>query len=341
MSIEERENLKEFKEIMTRDQLHWMYSRMTLIREFEERVMVLIGKGVPVGPVHLYIGQEAVAVGVCGALGPTDMIASAHRGHGHCIAKGVDVRKMMAELFGKSTGTNKGKGGSMHITDVTVGMLGVNPIVGMGPTHAVGAGLSAKIRKTGQVVAAFFGDGAASMGSLHEAMNMASIWTLPVIFVCENNGYAQATPAEYAIAVKNIADRAAGYNMPGVVVDGQDVFAVMEATRLAVNRARAGGGPTLIECKTYRHCGHNQGDNPHRYRTVEEEEMAQERDCIKRFREYTLKEKIFSASELDAIEGDNRHLLDEAVSFAESSPLPKPAELYSEVYAGGPGGERQ
>lgn len=341
MSIGERESLKDLKEIMTRDQLHWMYSRMTLIREFEERVMVLIGKGVPVGPVHLYIGQEAVAVGVCGALGPTDMIASAHRGHGHCIAKGVDVRKMMAELFGKSTGTNKGKGGSMHITDVTVGMLGVNPIVGMGPTHAVGAGLSAKIRRTGQVVATFFGDGAASMGSLHEAMNMASIWTLPVIFVCENNGYAQATPAEYAIAVKNIADRAAGYNMPGVVVDGQDVFAVMEATRLAVDRARAGGGPTLIECKTYRHCGHNQGDNPHRYRTVEEEKMAQERDCIKRFREYTLREKIFSAVELDAIEEHSRHLLDEAVSFAESSPLPEPAELYSEVYAGGPGGERQ
>ncbi len=319
---------------LTRDRLLWMYSRMTLIREFEERVMSLIRQGAPVGPVHLYIGQESVAVGVCGALDPTDLIASTHRGHGHCIAKGVDVRRMMAELFGKLTGTNKGKGGSMHITDVSVGMLGVNPIVGMGPTHAVGAGLSAKVRRTGQAVATFFGDGAASMGSVHEAMNLASIWTLPVMFVCENNGYAQSTPAEYAIAVKNIADRAAGYNMPGVVVDGQDVFAVFAVADHAIRRARAGEGPTLIECKTYRHCGHNQGDDPHRYRTAEEEAAALEHDCIRRFREHVLQKKLLQAEDLSSIDNRNRLLIDEAVSFAETSPLPEAQELYTDVYAG-------
>jgi pyruvate dehydrogenase E1 component alpha subunit len=313
-----------------------MYSRMTLIREFEDRVILLIKGGTPLGPVHLYVGQEAVAVGVCAALEKTDWIASTHRGHGHCIAKGVDVRRMMAELFGKTTGTNRGKGGSMHITDVRVGMLGVNPIVGMGTTHGVGAGLSAKVRRTGQVVAAFFGDGAASMGSVHEAMNLASIWSLPVLFVCENNGYAQATPADYAIAVKKIADRASGYNMPGIVVDGQDVFAVWEASRSAVGRARAGEGPTLIECKTYRYCGHNQGDDPHRYRTIQEEEEAQQRDCIKRFREYVLLQGLLNEGELAHIDAESKTLIDEAVSFAEKSPLPDHSQLYTEVYVDGP-----
>ncbi len=188
----------------TGEQLLWMYERMTLIREFEERLKWLVETGVPVGAVHYYTGQEACAVGVCAALEPTDWIASTHRGHGHCIAKGVEVHRMMAELYGKATGTNRGKGGSMHITDVRVGMLGVNPIVGMGTTHAVGAALSAKVRRTRQVAAAFFGEGAASMGAVHEAMNLAAIWNLPVVFVCENNGYAQATPVEYAIAVPNI-----------------------------------------------------------------------------------------------------------------------------------------
>ena len=303
-----------------------------MIREFEERLSWLVKSGVPVGPVHCYVGQEAVAVGVCAALEPTDWIASTHRGHGHCIAKGVDVRAMMAELFGKATGTNRGKGGSMHITDVRVGMLGVNPIVGMGTAHAVGAALSAKVRRSGQVVAAFFGEGAASMGVVHEAMNLASIWTLPVVFVCENNGYAQATPVEYAVPVKNIADRAAAYNMPGVVVDGQDVLAVCEATDIAVRRARGGDGPRLIECKTYRYYGHHQGDDPHRYRTVEEEEVARARDCIKLFREHLLLHRLLSVDDLDAMDAKNRAVLDEAVAFAEASPLPDPTELYTDVY---------
>jgi acetoin:2,6-dichlorophenolindophenol oxidoreductase subunit alpha len=316
----------------TRQQLLWMYERITLIREFEERLKWLVETGVPVGAVHYYTGQEACAVGVCAALEPTDWIASTHRGHGHCIAKGVEVHRMMAELYGKATGTNRGKGGSMHITDVRVGMLGVNPIVGMGTTHAVGAALSAKVRRTRQVAVAFFGEGAASIGAVHEAMNLAAIWKLSLVFVCENNGYAQATPAEYAIAVPNIADRAVAYRMPGVTVDGQDVLAVWEAAEAAVRRARAGEGPSLIECKTYRYYGHHQGDDPHRYRTKEEEDAAREQDCIKRFREHVLTSVLLSQEELAAIDAKNRERIDQAVAFAETSPLPDPAELLTDVF---------
>ena len=322
----------ETRNLLTRDQLLWMYNRMTLIREFEERLKWLVETGVPAGPVHLYVGEEAVAVGVCAALEPADWIASTHRGHGHCIAKGVDVRRMMAELYGKATGTNRGKGGSMHITDVRTGMLGVNPIVGMGVTHAVGAALSAKVRRSGQVAAAFFGDGAANAGAVHEAMNLASIWKLPVVFVCENNGYADATPVEYAVAVKSIADRAGAYDMPGLSVDGQDVLVVWEAADAAVRRARAGQGPTLVECRTYRYYGHHQGDNPHRYRTTEEEDAARARDCIKHFRDQVLREGRLVTADLDAIDVSNRALIDDAVAFAESSPLPDPGELYTDVY---------
>jgi len=320
------------QEAIPAERLLWMYERMSLIREFEERLKWLVETGVPAGPVHYYTGQEAVAVGVCAALDAGDWIASTHRGHGHCIAKGADVRRMMAELYGKSTGTNRGKGGSMHITDVSIGMLGVNPIVGMGVTHAVGAGLSSKVRGSKQVAAAFFGDGGSSQGAVHEAMNLAAIWKLPVVFVCENNGYADATPVEYAVAVANIADRAAAYNMPGVSVDGQDVLAVWAATDQAVRRARIGEGPSLIECKTYRYYGHHQGDDPHRYRTVEEENAARERDCIQRLRRWATAEKRLSTDKLDAIEARNRALLDEAVRFAEQSPLPEPATLFTDVY---------
>lgn len=315
-----------------REQLLWMYDRLTLIREFEDRLKWLVETGVPVGAVHYYTGQEACAVGVCAALEPSDWIASTHRGHGHCIAKGVEVHRMMAELYGKSTGTNRGKGGSMHITDIRVGMLGVNPIVGMGATHAVGAALSAKVRGTRQVVAAFFGEGAASIGAIHEAMNLAAIWKLPVIFVCENNGYSQSTPVEYAVAVPNIAIRAAAYGMPGVTVDGQDTLTIWRATGAAVQRARAGEGPSLIECMTYRYYGHHQGDDTSRYRTKDEENLARDRDCIKRFRERMLGGGLLSEEELAAIDAQNRKKIDEAVAFAESSPLPELAELYTEVF---------
>lgn len=320
--------------MLPRERLLWMYERLTLIRAFEERLKWLVETGVPVGAVHYYTGQEAVATGVCAAMEPTDWIASTHRGHGHCIAKGVEVHRMMAELYGKATGTNRGKGGSMHITDVRVGMLGVNPIVGMGVTHAVGAGLSAKVRRTRDVAAAFFGEGAANIGAVHEAMNLAAIWKLPVVFVCENNGYAQATPVEYAIAIPNVADRASAYGMPGVTVDGQDVLAVWEAADTAVRRARAGEGPSLIECKTYRYYGHHQGDDPHRYRTTEEEGAARERDCIRRFREQVLGTGLLTHEELAAIDAVNREKMDQAVAFAEASPLPDPAELYTDVFVG-------
>lgn len=325
----------------SREKLFWMYEHLTLIREFEERLKWLVETGVPVGAVHYYTGQEACAVGVCAALETSDWIASTHRGHGHCIAKGVEVHRMMAELYGKTTGSNRGKGGSMHITDVRVGMLGVNPIVGMGVTHAVGAALSAKVRKTSQVAVAFFGEGAASIGAVHEGMNLAAIWKLPVVFVCENNGYAQATPVEYAVSVQRIADRAAAYSMPGVTVDGQDAVAVWEAAVTAVERARRGEGPSLIECMTYRYYGHHQGDDPLRYRTREEEQAARERDCVRHFREQMLEQHLLDAKELDAIETASRKKIDEAVAFAEASPLPKPSDLFTDVYVPGSSGGRR
>ena len=310
-----------------------LYERMSLIREFEERLKRLVETGVPVGAVHYYVGQEAVAAGVCTVLRRSDWIASTHRGHGHCIAKGVDVRKMMAELYGKASGTNRGKGGSMHITDVGVGVLGVNPIVGMGVTHAVGAGLSAKVRETDQVAVAFFGEGAAGIGAVHEAMNLAAIWQLPVVFVCENNGFAQATPVEYALAVPNVADRASAYAMPGTIVDGQDVLEVYRAAERVVARARAGDGPSLVECKTHRYYGHHQGDDTLRYRTQEEEDHARARDPLRLFRERAVGDGV-SAEDLDAIDDRSRAVVDEAVAFAEAAPLPDPSALYADVYVG-------
>jgi pyruvate dehydrogenase E1 component alpha subunit len=310
-----------------------LYDCMSRIRVFEERLKWLVETGVPVGAVHYYIGQEAVAAGVCGALRPDDWIASTHRGHGHCLAKGVDVAAMMAELFGKSTGTNRAKGGSMHVTDVTKGILGVNPIVGAGVAHAVGAALSSKVREANQVAVAFFGDGAAAIGTVHESMNMAAIWNLPLVFVCENNGYAQATPIEYASSVENIADRAAAYAMPGVVIDGQDVIAVWQAAVEAVARARAGHGPSLIECKTYRYFGHHQGDDTLRYRTADEESAARSRDCLVAFRGRMELEGPLARAQLDEIDARNTALIDAAVEFARSSPVPSPDDLYTDVYA--------
>lgn len=314
------------------ERLRWIYERMSLIRQFEERLKWLIETGAPVGPVHFYLGQEAVAVGICAALAETDFVASTHRGHGHCIAKGVSVTRMMAELFGKVSGTNRGKGGSMHITDSSKNILGVNPINGAGVAHAVGAGLSAKVRKTKQVSVTFFGEGSAGVGTVHECMNMAAIWKLPVVFVCENNGYAQTTPVEYACAVPNVADRAVAYGMPGVIVDGQDVFAVLSAAQAAVARARSGDGPTLIECKTYRYLGHHQSDDTKRYRTLEEERAAHERDCIKRFRECMINEGPITLAQLQEIDEDNKRLMDEAVDFATTAALPEPDDLYTNVF---------
>jgi pyruvate dehydrogenase E1 component alpha subunit len=238
----------------------------------------------------------------------------------------------MAELFGKSTGTNRGKGGSMHITDITKGILGVNPIVGAGVAHAVGAALSSKVRGTKQVAVAFFGEGAAGIGTLHECMNMAAIWKLPVIFVCENNGYAQATPFEYASSVTQVAHRAAAYAMPGEVVDGQDAVAVWRATNAAITHARTGSGPALIECMTYRYHGHHQSDDTKRYRLASEEAAARARDCLKMFREKMEKSGPLTLAQLDEADARNKALLDEAVEFAKASPLPAPEELFTNVY---------
>jgi len=317
---------------ISKDKLLWMYERMQLIRTFENRVKVEFGKGKIPGFVHLYAGEEAVAVGICANLTDADYMTSTHRGHGHCVAKGVEPRGMMAELFGKSTGTCKGKGGSMHIADMDKGMLGANGIVGGGPPLACGSGLTAKVNKTDQVTICFFGDGASEQGTLHESLNLASIWKLPIIFVAENNGYAESTPSHYHCSVENIADRAAGYNMPGVTIDGNDIFAVQEAAQQAVARARAGQGPTLLECKTYRFNGHFEGDAQTYKIAADQEKYQKERDPIKLFRENVLERRLVSEGELKAIEDRVKAQIDEAVKFAEESPYPDVKETYTDVY---------
>ena len=315
-----------------KDKLLWIYERMQLIRVFETRVSTEFGKGKIPGFVHLYAGEEAVAVGICAHLTDADYMTSTHRGHGHCVAKGVDVRTMMAELFGKATGICKGKGGSMHIADMDKGMLGANGIVGGGPPLACGSGLTAKTTGTDQVTICFFGDGASEQGTLHESLNLAAIWKLPVIFVAENNGYAESTPAHYHCSVENIADRAAAYNMPGVTIDGNDLFAVYEAAHEAVARARAGQGPSLLECKTYRHHGHFEGD-AQTYKIAEENERYRnELDPIKRFTDAVLSRSLVSEAEMADIDGRVNAAIDEAVTFAEDSPFPEVQETFTDVY---------
>ena len=317
---------------MDADKLAWIYERMCLIRKFEGHVHEVAPTGRLPGFVHLYLGEEAVAVGVMAHLTDRDFITSTHRGHGHCIAKGVEVRGMMAEIYAKATGVCKGKGGSMHIADVEKGMLGANGIVGGGPPLACGAALSAQVRGTDQVTACFFGDGASNQGTFHESANLAAIWDLPVIFVLENNDYAQTTPREYAVSAKCLSDRAAGYDMPGESVDGMDVFAVHEAAGRAVARARAGQGPTLLECKTYRFLGHCETDNL-KYRSREEEATARQRDPIELFRRRVLDEGLVSAEALSSIDEQTDATIREAVEFAEASPLPDARECLTDVYA--------
>ncbi len=317
---------------MDKETLLWMFERMSLIRVFETRVRAEFSKGKIPGFVHLYAGEEAIAVGICANLTDKDYMTSTHRGHGHCIAKGVEVRGMMAELFGKATGVCKGKGGSMHIADMDKGMLGANGIVGGGPPLACGSALTAKTKGTDQVTICFFGDGASEQGTLHESLNLAAIWDLPVVFVAENNGYAESTPAHYHCSVDNIADRASAYNMPGVTVDGMDIFAVYEATREAVTRARAGKGPTLLECKTYRFYGHYEGDQQ-TYKIPEENEKYQkERDPIELFKQNALSRNLVSTDELNAISEKTAQQVEEAVRFAEESPFPNVQETLTDVY---------
>jgi len=313
-----------------------LYRTMTTIRHFEERGIPETGQRRMSASVHSSAGQEAVPTGVCAHLNVDDYIASTHRGHGHCIAKGVDPKLMMAELFGRVTGPNKGKGGSMHIADMSKGMLGTNGVVAASVPLAVGAALTSKLRKLGRVAVAFFGDGGANQGVLHECMNLASVWKLPVVFCCENNGYAESTPVEYSLSVPNVADRASAYDMPGFHVDGMDVFAVYEAAGQAVGRARAGEGPSLLECRTYRFYGHTVFDNPLTYRTKDEEELWRSRDPLKLFRERVVPEGIITAEELDRLDREAEELMEEAIRFADSSPLPQPHELYEDVYVSYP-----
>lgn len=316
----------------TREQLLDFYETMVKIRFFEERVEKLFLAGEIPGFVHLYIGEEAIATGVCANLRKDDYIESTHRGHGHTLAKGADLNGAMAEIFGKATGLCKGKGGSMHIADFSVGMLGANGVVGGGFNLAVGAALANKMKGQDNVAVVFFGDGASNRGTFHEAANMASAWKLPVIFLNENNEWASTTPTSSLTSVKNISDRAVGYDMPGITIDGNDVFKVYETVKEAVERARQGGGPTLIECKTYRIKGHFVGD-PEMYRTKEEVQSRFEKDDpIKNFEKKVLAEGLLTKADLSNIDEKVLKAIEEAIEFARQSPYPDPSELYTDLY---------
>ena len=316
---------------LNRDTFLWMYRTMMTIRRFEEQSRREADAGKLRG-MHSSIGQEAVPTGICAHLRDDDYVLGTHRSHHHCIAKGVDLGEMMAELLGKSTGTNKGKGGTMHIADINKGMLGANGVVGSNIPVATGVGLSAKVRGTDQVSVVFFGDGASSQGVLHESMNRASIWKLPVLFVCENNRYAEATPFEFTVAGASVANRAAGYDMPGVSVDGQDVIEMHEVAAQAVARARSGDGPTLIEAQTYRYQGHFGADDPLGYRTQEEEDYYEGRDCLVRLEAHIVDGGFATESDLRTINEECLQAVTDATNFADESPFPDPEELMTDVY---------
>lgn len=306
--------------------------KMYLIRAFEEMAEKLYGMGKIHGTMHLSIGMEASATGAVAALRADDFILSTHRGHGHCIAKGADMNRMMAEFMGKETGYCRGRGGSMHIADIEGGNLGANGVVAGGIPMSVGVGLSIKMQKRDQIILCFFGEGAANLGPFHEALNMAAIWKLPVVFVCENNQYAMSLHYKKAFAIERISDRAASYGMPGVTVDGNDVHAVYQAVRDAAERARGGEGPTLIENLTYRWRGHSRSD-ANRYRTKEEIEAWKEKCPIKRFKTLLIEVGVLSQEEVDQIEKDAYAVIDASVEFSESSPDPDLATIEEGVYA--------
>lgn len=312
-----------------------IYQTMNQIRAFEMKALSLFESNKLRGSVHLYVGEEAVAATVCSRLSDEDYIASTHRGHGHCIAKGARLDRAMAELMGKATGYCKGRSGSMHIADFSKGNLGANAIVGGGIPIAVGAALSAKMQNNGRVSVSFFGDGASNEGTFHESLNLAAVWKLPVIFICENNLYGISVPTWQSTSVPDISARAAGYGIPGITVDGNDVEAIDEAFKAAYDRAVAGEGPTLIECKTYRWLGHWTGD-PQPYRTREEVESWKAKDPIARFGEKLVAQGLFTRQELEAMEKAALQEADEAAEFALNSPEPDPATLLEDVfYEGG------
>lgn len=314
------------------DFLLTLYEKMLEIRLFEEKVFELYGQNLVPGTIHLYAGEEAVAVGVCSSLRKDDYVTSTHRGHGHCIAKGANLDKVMAEILGKKTGYCKGKGGSMHIADFSVGMLGATAVVGAGLPIAVGAGLSAKLRKTDQVVACFFGEGASNQGTFHESLNMASVWKLPVIFVCENNLYAMGTRQSLVTNILNVAERSSAYGIEGKIVDGNDVLAVFLSASEAVKRARIGAGPTLIECKTYRRRGHSRAD-PAKYRPKEEVEEWLQRDPLKRLKLQLKEQRAIAEEEIQQIEKKVSSKIDEAVDYAVRSSYPDASEALEDIYS--------
>ena len=316
---------------LTADQLLTAYRTMRTIRDFEERVHEEFAGGDIPGFVHLYAGEEASAAGICSHLTEADAIASTHRGHGHCIAKGVEINGMMAEIYGRSTGSCKGKGGSMHIADLSKGMLGANGIVGGGPPLICGRALASKHKADGSVAVAFFGDGASNQGTTLESLNLASIWNLPVIFVAENNGYAESTSSTWSVATDDIADRAAAFGMPGVIVDGFDFFAVHEAAGEAVARAREGGGPTLIEVKFTRYFGHFEGDQQ-LYRADEVKNARENLDCLKRFRARVTESGQLTDAQLDQIDSEVAAAVEASVVAAKAAPKPGPEDLLTDVY---------
>jgi TPP-dependent pyruvate/acetoin dehydrogenase alpha subunit len=310
-----------------------MLRQMLRIRRFEERASDDYAAGKIYGVVHCYIGEEAVAVGVCSALKETDRIISTHRGHGHCIAKGADLNRMMAELYGRQTGYCKGKGGSMHIADFGIGMLGANGIVAGGIAIVTGAGLAAQMEGKGGVAVSFFGDGASNAGPFHECLNIAATWKLPMLYVCENNMWAANTAAAATHALSDVAARAAGYGIPGVVVDGNDIFAVHQAANAAVERARAGLGPSLIECKTYRWRGHTERRGQADSRNAAEVDSWKARDPIAQLERRLRDQGELDDAGLQAIEGDIQGALEAAIAFAEASPFPTPEQATDDVFA--------
>jgi pyruvate dehydrogenase E1 component alpha subunit len=308
------------------------YRTMRTIREFEDRLHTNFAKGEIPGFVHLYAGEEASATGIMTHLGPEDRIASTHRGHGHCIAKGVDPREMMKEIYGKVGGSCGGKGGSMHIAELDVGMMGANGILGAGAPLACGAALAAKYRGNGDVAISFVGDGASNQGTFLESLNLSAVWELPVIFVVENNGYAESTSRDYGVAVDSYVDRAAGFGLPGISVDGTDFFAVYEAAGEIIERARHGGGPALMECEMVRFYGHFEGD-AQTYRGEDEViDLREHRDCISKFRAKVTDAGVVDARTFDEIDREAVSLIDEAVAAAMVAPDPDVSELLTDVY---------
>lgn len=316
---------------LQRETLISMYQTMYKIREFEKAVVDLFSQDLIRGAAHVYLGEEAVASGACHALEKDDYIVSTHRGHGHCIAKGGKVHKMMAEILGKSTGYCKGKGGSMHIADLKCGILGANGIVGAGIPIATGAGMTSWIKKDNKVTLCFFGDGASNQGTFHESINMAAVFRLPVVFICENNHYAVFTSTEKALSVENISDRSVAYGIPGYSIDGNDVIEVFSTVSNAVKRARAGKGPSLIECKTYRWFGHFVGD-PENYRSKEEvKKWKTKKDPIEMYKKKLIKEGMVENKKFSRIENEIQKEIEDAKNFAKNSPEPEDKELWTDI----------